>query len=223
MYSILAFSELFSGLDPVSIEALLEQCNNELRNYSGGDIIALQGSRYNHLLLLVEGSLRAESAETGEKRTHVEQIAAPAMIAPSFLYARDNLLPATLVARTPATVIAISRDAFSGLLASDRRVMENFLQVISTANKFVSEKVVYLTYRTIKGRIANYLLSLVEEQGTASVVNTLTQREMAAMFSVTRPALARALGELAAEGTIYVRNKNITVIFAEKLRQYAKK
>jgi len=223
MYSILAMSELFSGLDSAHIEALVGQCNAEVRNYSGGDIIALQGARYNHLLLLVEGAVRAESGESGEKRTHVEQITAPAMIAPSFLYADDGALPATLIARNAVTVMVISREDFSGLLTADRRVMENFLRVVSTANKFVSEKVIYLTYKTIKGRLANYLLSLAEEQGSQSVVNPLTQREMAAMFSVTRPALARALGELADEGTIYVRNKHITLLFAEKLRQYTRK
>ena len=223
MYQTLSRSELFSGLDAGAVEALLEPCDKELRNHAGGDVIALQGSRYNHLLLLVEGNVRAESGEVGEKRTHVEQIVAPAMIAPSFLYARDGALPATLIARNAVTVLSMPREAFSGLLAADRRVMENFLQVVSTANKFVSEKVVYLTYKTIKGRLANYLLTLVDEQGANQVVNPLTQREMAAIFSVTRPALARALGELAAEGTIYVRNKNITVLFAEKLRQYTRK
>ena len=223
MYPILALSELFSGLEPAAIAALLEACEVEVRNYSGGDIIALQGSRYNDLLLLVEGSVRAESGEAGEKRVHLEQIAAPAMIAPSFLYARGGELPATLIARNAVTIIAIPRRSFSELLAADRRVMENFLQVVSTANKFVSEKVVYLTYKTIKGRLANYLLTLSGEQGVSTVVNPLTQREMAAMFSVTRPALARALGELAAEGTIYVKNKRITLVFAEKLRQYTRK
>jgi len=223
MFSILALSELFSGLDPADVEALIEQSGAEPRNYSGGDVIALQGARYNHLLLLVEGVVRAESDEGGERRTHIEQVAAPAMIAPSFLYARDGALPATLIARDAVTVLAIARDDFSGLLAADRRVMCNFLQVISTANKFVSEKVVYLTYKTIKGRLANYLLSLTEAQGSQTVVNPLTQREMATMFSVTRPALARALGELADSGTIYVRNKHITVLFAEKLRQYTRK
>ena len=81
---------------------------------------------------------------------------------------------------------------------------------------------VYRTYKTMKGKFANYLLNLMEEQEGCELNNALTQREMADMFGVTRPALARAIGEMAAEGSIYVQGKRITVLFPEKLKQYAK-
>ena len=127
-----------------------------------------------------------------------------------------------LTARTPATILALGRDAFTDLLGRERALLVNFLEILSAPNTFLSERVVYRTYKTMKGKFANYLLNLMEEQEGCELNNALPQREMADMVGVTRPALARAIGEMAAEGSIYVQGKRITVLFPEKLKQYAK-
>ena len=119
-------------------------------------------------------------------------------------------------------MLFVAREDFSRMMCENMEVMTNFMRIISTPNRFISDKVVYLTYKTMKGKFANFLLDQIEENGNTTFRNPLTQREMAEMFGVTRPALARAIGELADEGTIYVKGKEISVLFTEKLRQYAK-
>ncbi|MDR0510429.1 MAG: Crp/Fnr family transcriptional regulator [Rikenellaceae bacterium] len=220
MYEILALSELFSGLAPERIEELLAACQTQ--GYSRGDVIALQCARYDRLSVVVEGEVAAEMHDQSGNRLDVERIVAPSVVAPSCLFAVHNSLPATLTARTAATLLFIDRERFVAMLADCRELMVNFLRMVSSGNRFISERVVYLTYKTIKGRFAAYLLDLLERQQNTMVVNPLTQREMAAMFGVTRPALARAVGEMAAEGSIFVRGKQITALFVEKLRQYAR-
>ena len=230
MYELLSKSDIFESIDPDQITELLAG-EYELRHYSHGDVIALQGGRYVQLLIVTEGNVTAETSDSSGSRIDVEQVTAPSAIAPSFLFAQHNQLPATLTARGAVTVIAIPRDELTGMLMRSRQFLLNFLKITSSGNKFISEKVVYLTYKTIKGRFANYLLGLLEKQPTYddvgkrdpnTVVNPLTQREMAAVFGVTRPALARAMGEMAAEGTVFIKGKYITVLFAEKLKHYAR-
>lgn len=223
MYKILSKCRLFNGLDMLQIDALIGSVQNSVRSYSASDVIALQGGKLSQMMILIEGSISAENTDQSQNMLSVEHINAPALIAPSFLFAENNELPVSIAARSAVSLIVIQKDEFSRLLQADVTVLTNFLEIVSGHNAFVSEHVVYLTYKTIKGKFANYLLNMVEKCGSASFRNALTQREMAEMFGVTRPALARAIGELVQEGAIYVQGKDITVLFAEKLKQYARR
>ena len=218
----LSACRLFRGVDPERILPLLKEAGVRTRSYAKGDVIAPQGARHTQLLLLTEGTVSAETTDSLHNTLHVERISAPALIAPTCLFAENDRLPAGLTARTPVTILTLGRDAFSALLQREGDLLVNFLEILSSSNTFLSERVVYRTYKTMKGKFANYLLNLMEEQGSNELHNTLTQREMAEMFGVTRPALARAIGEMADEGSIYVQGKQITVLFPEKLKQYAK-
>lgn len=213
---------LFDGVGSEQVKSLLEDVGYAERSCSKGDIIAIQNARYTGMLILCGGMLTAETVDSAHHVIKVEHIVAPALVAPSFLYAADNVLPVTLTASSAVEIVAIEKEAFTSLLALNKTVMVNFMRIISNPNKFVSEKVLYTAYKTIKSRFANYLLNMMSDSGTTVLRNRLTQREMADLFGVTRPALARAMGELVSEGTIYVKGKDIEVLFEEKLRHYAK-
>ncbi len=214
--------DLFKGMDTAAISRLLDVCRHTVKTYSKGEIIALKGTRYHSLMILSQGSISAETTDRDDAVLKKEAIQAPALITPTHLFAEDNRLPVNITARTAVHLITISREDFCAMMQRDERVLRNFLEIISTPNSYISESVVYLTYKTIKGKFANYVLDRIERHGSNTFRNDLTQREMAELFGVTRPALARAIGELVDEGTVFVRGKEINVLFIEKLRQYAK-
>lgn len=213
---------LFKGLQPEDITILMEKYGCEKELYPKKEIIALQGSGYNNLLIVADGTVTAETVDRQHNVIKVDRITAPSLIAPALLFAENNKLPVNLTARTLTTVIKISPESLLAMMRDSEQVMRNFLEIVSSSNRFVSENVVYLTYKTIKGKFANYLLELMEQTGGSSFRNPLTQQQMADKFGVTRPALARAIGEMANEETIYVKGKDVKILFKEKLLQYAK-
>ncbi len=213
--------KLFRDVDALSINELCERYGAQ-KAFARGDVVATQGSRCGSLMILSEGQLTAETADRREYKLAAETLLAPVLVAPGCLFAENPQLPATLTARTPATVIFIPREAFLEILGSNPRILRNFLEILSSGGRFVSESTLYLACKTIKGKIARYLLDRAAKEGSNSLRNPLTQQDMAALFGVTRPALARALGELSAEGTIYVKGKHIEILFSEKLKQYIK-
>ena len=221
MLPSIALSPVFKGIDPDVVGHLLDEAGYSARQYASGDVIALKGSRLSSLMIVAEGVVAAETADPAGKTLKIDSIKAPALVTPFCLYAPNNVLPVNIAARTPVVIVQVGRDAFTSMLMRERRLLENFLEIISSRDKILSDRVVYLAYKTIKGKFANYLLNKMETEGM-SFRNDLSQREMAELFGVTRPALARAIGEMCAEGAIYVSSKNITILFAEKLKQYAK-
>lgn len=221
--SVLPNCQLFEGMTPDLIERLLNQTHYTQRAYAEEDVIVLQGNRLSHLMILCEGSISAETTDNIHNVLHVERVEAPSLIAPSFLFARNSVLPTTIIAHTSVELITIPKDNFAEALQQNATLLYNFMGIISAQNSFISEHVVYLTYKTIISKLSNYLLKLMEDQKSLTVFNPRTQAQMAEMFGVTRPALARTMGELVKEGAIYVKGKRIEILFSEKLSQYAKK
>lgn len=213
---------LFRGLGVSEIEQLLNRHRHSDRSYAKGEVIALKDSRYGSLMIIERGKVAAETTDRQQNVLKVDRIYAPALISPANLFAEDNRLPFDLTAKSMVDIIRIDSDELCAMMAGNVTVMKNFLEIISSQNKLVSENIAYLTYKTIKGKFASYVLDKTEDAGSGSFRNPLTQREMADLFGVTRPALARAIGELVKEGTIYVKGKQIDVLFSEKLKQYLK-
>lgn len=220
MFSALTLTTLFAGHTPDELERLLGESVRETRHAAPGDVIALKGSPCHALLLLLEGTVRCEATASAGETVPVERLRAPGVIAPGLLYAPDNRFAVHWVAETPAVVAAIPKELWTDLLQSDKRLLENFLTLVSDASKPLSDKVVYRAFKTIKGKFSRYLLDQAEQAGSDRFRLKLTQREMANLFGVTRPALARAIGEMSAEGSIYVERKEVRILFPEKLKQY---
>ena len=95
-------------------------------------------------------------------------------------------------------------------------ILANFLDMISNRSQFLSEKIKFLNFKTIKGKLAQYILQKTE-QGTKSVKLEITQNELADYFGVARPSVARALGDMEEEGLIEANGKNIKILDRQKL------
>lgn len=220
MFSPLPLISLFDGFTPEEIERLLGQTDYESRQFAQNDIVALKGAPNHSLLLLTEGTVRCETPVSKNETVPVERLRAPGVIAPGLVYAPDNRFPVHWVAESPVMITAIPKGSWTLLLQQHIRLLENFLRLISDAAKPLSDQVVYRTFKTIKGRFSRYLLDQAEAAGSDSFRLKLTQRELAALFGITRPALARAIGEMSAEGSVYVERKQVKILFPEKLKQY---
>lgn len=222
MIESLVGCRLFKGLELNEIERLLKDAGAQIKSYAQGDVIAIEGGKYSHLMIVAQGTVQAEKSDSSNRPIPVERISSPSLIAPTSLFAEDAVLPVSISARTEAVVVFIEKEELCLLMSRSITLMMNFMEVLSNSNKFISEKVVYLTYKTIKSKYANYLLNRMDAEGGTTFYNDLTQREMADMFGVTRPALARTIRELMDEGAIYVKNREVILLYPEKLQQYAR-
>ena len=94
---------------------------------------------------------------------------------------------------------------------SNDKILVNFLDMISNRTQFLSEKIKFLNFKTIKGKLAYYILQKAGKE-RSSVILDLTQNDLADFFGVARPSVARALGDLEEEGYIEAHNKNIKIL-----------
>ncbi len=87
-----------------------------------------------------------------------------------------------------------------------------FLAYISNRVSFLSDKLRLVSLRTIRAKLAYYLLK-ESEGGEKSFQLKTTKESIARLFSVSRPALVKVMMEMAEEGGIIeVDRRKITIL-----------
>ena len=212
----LVCSAIFRGIQPRRLEELLEGTMYQLRRFEPGDMIAQAGSPCNHMRLIVEGNVRGEMMDISGKVLKIEDIEAPGMIAPAFLFGTKRIYPVNVQANTRVLLWQMHRDEFSRLLQQDLQTLNNYLNTISGRAQFLSEKLKFVSFSSIRAKIAGFILHYSE--GESVVRLPITHQQMSEVFGVTRPSLSREIRKMNMDGIIRSRRDEIEILNREELK-----
>ena len=197
-------------------EVFLNEVKFKTKFFKKGERIASQGAVVNALYILLKGSVKAEMVSESGTVLNIETIHAPNPLAPAFLFAENNLFPVDVVAFEYCEMIIISKDSIIKQLASNRSFLQGFMSFNSSRVHFLSERLKLLSTKTIKGKLAKYILARIKNMDFTLDMN---QTELAEYFGVTRPSLSRSLSEMIDEGMIRLKGKRGKVLDLGKLRK----
>ena len=202
-YKKLAEAPVLRGLSERFLENFIGRTPNALREFGIGDFIALQGTVCQSLYLLYSGRVRTNMVNEEGKQVTIEEIEAPRLLAPAFIFATDNRFPVNITTLTNCEVLVLNRTDFVDLMHREKIVMQNFLRIISDRSIFLSRKLNAFALQDLKTRLLAYLR---EHE------NPRSRQEIADILGVARPSLARVLSELADEGYLRIEKRKITVV-----------
>lgn len=210
-YSLLSKAPLFKGMTPDEVRIILSNVVFRVKKFQSGLMISQSGEPVNALIVVIRGVVKGEMVDYEGRVIKIEDIPAPGALASAFMFGSRNWFPVNVIAVSDGELLIIEKPDFLKLLMKSDTLLLNFLEMISNRSQFLSEKIKFLNFKTIKGKLANYIL---EKAGKESVSVTLgmTQNELADFFGVARPSVARALGDLEKEGYIDAKGKNIRII-----------
>jgi cAMP-binding proteins - catabolite gene activator and regulatory subunit of cAMP-dependent protein kinases len=217
---IIKESPLFKGLTTEELEDVLKDNYKEVC-YAKGDLVALQGDPCRSLMMILDGTVRSDMTDPAGKLVTIATLTAPDILAPAFIYAARNEFPVDITAMTDLTLMVIGRESFSKLLQQHITVLNNFLRMISDQTQFLTQKIRFLQFGTMKKKLASYFVERLASVPGIEFQMEESQQALADRFGVTRPALARAIGEMVSDGIIQVEKKKVTVVNAVALKQMA--
>jgi len=207
---ILSKSPVFRNTTPSRIEELMQKITWQTRRYSRGEMVAQADDPCNFLMIVVEGSVKGEMTDASGKVIKIEDIVSPRPIALAFIFGQQNRFPVNVTANEDTVILLIPKPDLISMLQSDKQVLHNMLDAISSRGQFLSQKIRTLSMKSLRDKVGHMLLDLSKEQGKV-VMLPGSQSELADFFGVARPSLARTLGELADEGIITVDRRSITI------------
>ena len=143
-------------------------------------------------MLLFEGTIYTTMSHPNGNNVVVETLQSPSILAPAFVYIRENRLPVTIVAKTDCELLYIDRLAFADFLHRDKQAMLNFIAIVSDRLHRLSKRVNEFALQSLRERVLDHL-----SKHPIDNVEWLSR-----IMSVSRPSLSRVLSELKREGII---------------------
>jgi len=217
-YQLLTQCPIFRGITENEAEYLLKKIHFQIKSFSKDEVVVVAGDPVLNLNIIISGSVRGEMIDYSGKTIKIEDIEAPKPLATAFLFGQENKFPVTVTANNDAKILTIPVSEFLKLLQMNTLILKNYLNSISSRAQFLSQKLHFLSFKTIKGKVAHFLLQQAGEK-FHSVELKNTQQQLADLFGVTRPSLARVFGEMQKEGLIRIANKTVSLLDKKALNE----
>ncbi len=219
VYDILARSPVVSGMKPRGVEALLKRVPHRFIKHKKGNMLAFRGDTCETLMVLVRGSVRGEMVDMDGKAVQVESISAPRPIAPAFIFGKKNRFPVDVITEKDVIILSIPKTSLIRLIQISMVVLNNYLDIISTRTHFLSERLWFMSFKTIKEKFAHYIYSLLQP-GEKKVVLPKSQQELSEYFGVSRPSLARVIRDMEKGGIISQKRREIIINDLEQFKEF---
>lgn len=217
MINILTECPVFKGLGPVEIDKVLKSCPNQLRKFSKDELILSEGEETKNLMVVVKGNVRGEMIDFNGKTIKIEDVNSPRPIGLAFLFGKNNHMPVSVIANVEVEILFIPKESFLRIMQDNVQILNNVLNNISSRANFLSNKIKFLSFKTIKSKLAAYVLSQSKIKGDEFICSK-TQKELADYFGVARPSVARGFAELEKEGILSLKSKKIKIFQKELLK-----
>jgi CRP/FNR family transcriptional regulator, dissimilatory nitrate respiration regulator len=217
LIGLLRECSLFNGMSDDEISGVLSGHMGRNKNYVAGSLILQAGDEVRFFHILLKGSVKGEMVDYTGKVIKIEDITPPRPLAPAFLFGSNNRYPVNITAVEDVEVLSIPRDRFLIMLQQSEKVLINFVNIVSSRGQFLSNKIKFLSFTTIKGKLAQYLLDLSVQNGSMRFTLPLSQSQLSELFGVARPSIGRAIVELNREGIIRTDGKQVQIPDPDRL------
>ncbi|HNQ66839.1 MAG TPA: Crp/Fnr family transcriptional regulator [Bacteroidales bacterium] len=222
MNDILINCPLFKDIEAEEIQRIFDKIFYQMKEYEINEIIAYQDEKVEHLIILLEGIARGEMVDISGKTIVIEEIESPKPLAPAFIFGINNNYPVNIVSQTNTKILKIPKFEFVKMMQRSDKLLINFMNNVSGRAQFLSQKLKFLSFHSIKGKFAYYILNLAKNNNTNYITLQLSQNKLAELFGVTRPSLARAIRELHNDKIIRADAKNIQILNTYELYELMK-
>lgn len=210
---------LFRSLTEPELERLFAELKVTERKFRKGEILAIQDEPVNRLIILLSGSVKGEMTDPSGKIAKVEDIEAPSPLAILFLFGENNRFPVQATAREDGTAIIIPKQSVLRMLSMNETLLKNYLDISADFASRLSRKLHFMSFRTIRQKLAVYLSDLSKKQGSDTVTLDRPKSALAEYFGVARPSLEREITRMEEDGLIAADRKEVTINNKQQLIQ----
>lgn len=217
---------LFSSMSPETLGTITRSLRS--RRFRRGEVLFHEGDPGDALFVVASGAVKVVvPSEDGEE-------AILATLRRGDFLGELALLDgaprsASAVALEATETLALPRDQFRALVASEPAIRDALLAALTAELRRLTSHVAELHFLDLTGRLAARLTRLANEHGerlpdgSIRMDAPLTQSDLASMIGATRQSVNKLLGEFEAEGLLRLERDSIVVPNLERLAGAARR
>ena len=198
-------SELFRGMSEDALARLAakgKQCR-----FEQGDTLFVEGTKGSEFFLLMEGDVRLYKTSP-EGQEIALRIIRPGEIFAEVVIFEDTTYPASAAALSAGSVFAIGRASFAELL-EDNRFRNEFITMLMKKQRYLTERILYLTTYAVEERFFRFLL---EHYGTSGVYRVdMAKKDIASAIGTIPETLSRLINRLKGLGVLLWEGNTLSV------------
>ena len=210
----------FNGLPDSQLEELRNIALN--RHYNKGETIFSDGAEGKGFFVVVEGLVKIfkTSPDGKEQILHIYGPGEP--FGQVAVYAGRSF-PASAQAIARSHVLFFPRAAFVGLITRIPSLAMNMLAVLSMRLRGFTAQIENLSIKEVSGRLAGYLVYLLDEQGNKDFIDlNISKGQLASLLGTIPETLSRIFARMTELNLIETDGRRIKLLNREKLEELAK-
>jgi CRP-like cAMP-binding protein len=213
---------VFSTLEPSHLERIAELAVP--RGFEPGQQVFREGDASDTCYIVREGHARAIRTHS-DGRTITLATFGPGDIFGELAMFEDELRSATVEAIEPTTVVAVLGPDMRRLMNEHPQIATRLVIALGRRLREMNERLSRQSFQTVQSRVASVLSELTAQEiaagkGSADVLITATQADLAQLAGSSRESASRFLAVLERAGVISQGRGRLTVHEPRALEQY---
>lgn len=210
-------SKLFMNISPADISEILKSINYRTFSYKKNQIVAMEGDLCLGIGIITYGCLVVKKIFPLGNEITITNLMKGDIFGEALIFSSRHTFPSTIIAVEDSEIIFIPRNEIIKLCTVNVTFLTNFLSLLSNKLFLLDTKINYLSCKTIREKISNFLYNEYQRQNSLKIILPCTRKEMADMFGIPRPSLSREMIKMKKEGIINFNKNKIEILNLEKL------
>lgn len=215
--------QIFNVLTPNEQEYLLE--NHSTIKLKKKAIVYHEGERPSGLMCLGDGKVKIYKEGLGGRDQIVRMASGPGFIGYRALFADENHIASAVVIE-PCVMFLIPREVIFKLLLMNNKLCMTIIKSFATELGFMRYRLVTLTQKHIRGRLAECLMLLKDiygyEEDGCTLGIYLSREDIANFSNMTTSNAIRTLSTLANEKVVALDGRIIKILDEDKLEKISR-
>jgi CRP-like cAMP-binding protein len=212
MIEILKRSELFANIEEADLHTMLQCLGCRRRSVEKGDFIFLAGETPPALGILISGNAQIIKEDFEGNSMIIGSVKSGDLFGETYACMGLKVLPVTVKAVGKCEILLMDVTKIVGTCPSacafHHQLIANLLRIIAEKNVFLSQKMSFLSHKTIRSRLEAYFSSRIQQTGSYDFSIPFNLTELADYLCIDRSAMSRELSHMKAEGIVDYRGRN---------------
>jgi len=206
-------SSIFKGISQKEKEVITE--HHIISNYNKGESIFREGDKSRGLACIVAGKAKLFRTGVGGREQILKMLRPMDLTGYRSLFA-DNIWSASAVALEQTTLCILEKASLVRILKKSSELSFRLCKNLSDELILANNRIVSLTQKHVRGRIAESLVILRDTYGFENDMKTikvlLSREDLAHLSNMTTSNAIRTLSNMSTEGIIGIKGKRISIL-----------
>ncbi|MDR2021913.1 MAG: Crp/Fnr family transcriptional regulator [Hungatella sp.] len=212
---ILKKSNLFSGVQPEEISAMLNCLSARIRHFKKEEFIIRSGDYIRSVGMLLSGSALIIQEDFWGKRTIISDVMPGTIFAETYACIPSIPIEMSVISDSECDVLFMDFNKILHVCTSactfHTRLLQNFLSSIARRNLTLTKKMQHMSKKTIREKLLSYLSAESLKNNSSAFDIPFNRQQLADYLSIDRSALSNEMSKLQDEGILTYKKNRFTL------------